>query len=249
LTYIRVENLTIQYSEYSPGYSLKRKLINSLRGINSEPETRNTRGCAPITNLSFALKEGDRLILLGKNGAGKTTLLKALSGIYEPSEGLIEMKGTRSSLIDIGAGLDFGLTGEENTRLHYLMRKNVFSDISCEQYVLAVKNFSGLLEDFYKPVSSYSSGMFVRLTFAMVTEVAPEILLLDEWLSAGDSRFMANADSRMNHLATQAKILVLATHSEELALKWGTKAILLGSEKLYHFENIKEAFEFYRNDH
>ena len=141
--------------------------------------------------------------------------------------------------------MDFGLSGEKNAALHFLMRGHEQSGLDKAEFVENVRNFAELGDSFYNPINSYSSGMYLRLAFAMVTEVCPEVLLLDEWLSAGDAFFIEKASRRMEEIADTAKIMVLATHSPDLALKWCNKALVMGSKGNLLFDDVAEALEHY----
>jgi len=191
MAYIKAHNVTVQYAVANTNLSLRKTLISLFKpGVSQGHGPQKKTQKPAVSNISFTLQDGDRLALIGGNGAGKTTLLKTLSGMYEPCHGAITISGTKSSFIEIGAGMDYGLSGEKNVGLHYLMRGHESRGVSYEEFVNNVRCFADLGDSFYMPVNTYSSGMFVRLAFAMVTEVCPEILILDEWLSAGDMFFM-----------------------------------------------------------
>jgi len=247
---IKVENLAVRYSLVNTSLSLRRTLISFFKSDATKAlRNNNQTNKLALNNVNFELNNGDRLALIGGNGAGKTTLLKTLSGMYEPYAGSISILGTKSSFIEIGAGMDYGLNGKRNVELHYLMRGHEQQGIDMADYVERVREFSDLGESFYLPVNTYSSGMFVRLAFAMVTEVCPEILILDEWLSAGDMFFMEKASQRMEELADSAQIMVLATHSPELARKWCNKALVLDENENHLYESVDEALMFYQSSH
>ncbi len=250
MAYIKVNNLAVRYSVVNANLSLRRTLISFFRKGLAKPATENGQtNKLAVSNVNFELRNGDRLALIGGNGAGKTTLLKTLSGMYEPCAGAISISGTKSSFIEIGAGMDYGLSGQRNVELHYLMRGHDQSGIDLEEFVENIRTFADLGESFYMPVNTYSSGMFVRLAFAMVTEVCPEILILDEWLSAGDMFFMEKASQRMEQLADSAQIMVLATHSPELALQWCNKALVLNESGNRLFDSVDDALNFYQTSH
>lgn len=242
---ISVKNISVRYSNTHTNLSLRRSIISLFRS-KFKAKANVTANNLAVNNVSFELLEGDRLALIGGNGAGKTTLLKTLSGMYEPSAGSISINGTKSSFIELSAGMDFGLSGEKNVELHFLMRGHEQLGLDLDLYVKNVRDFSDLGDSFYLPVNTYSSGMFVRLSFAMVTEVCPQILLLDEWLSAGDMFFMEQANKRMEELAETARIMVLATHSADLAVKWCTKALVLTDTGSELFDDVPDALKFYQ---
>lgn len=242
-----MQNVSVAYSLVHAELSLRKTIISLLKSGKKIDKDNATKNKLAVNNVSFTLSHGDRLALIGGNGAGKTTLLKALSGLYEPLTGSIVMDGSKSSFIELGAGMDYGLSGEKNAELHYFMRGFDKGGLDLDSFIHNVETFADLGESFYYPVKTYSSGMFVRLAFAMVTEVYPEILLLDEWLSAGDMFFMEKANKRMEVLAESIKIMVLATHSTDLTLKWCNKALVLNSGTGIFFDDVESAIEYYES--
>lgn len=167
-----------------------------------------------LEDVSFEIHEGERVGLVGHNGAGKSTLLRALSGVYSPTFGSAEIVGEIGSLVDIGLGIDGEATGKENIfirgALLGLNRKSI------EDRFDEIVEFSELGEFINMPVRTYSSGMHLRLAFAVATIIRPEILLMDEWLSVGDAAFNEKAEQRLNDLVQSSRILVIASHSREL---------------------------------
>ncbi|EHD05326.1 O-antigen export system, ATP-binding protein [Salmonella enterica subsp. enterica serovar Wandsworth str. A4-580] len=179
----------------------------------------------PLKKIDFTLTEGNRLALIGHNGSGKTTLLRVLAGAYKPTSGKYECIGRVTSLIDPMMGMDGELTGLENIKLRGLflgLSKNEIKNITED-----VIEFSEL-GDFIKiPVRTYSSGMVLRLGFSISTAINPEILLMDEWMSVGDSDFKRKAEMRLNSFISKAGIMVMATHDDELAKSVCNKFIRL----------------------
>ena len=176
-----------------------------------------------LDDVSFTLKDGDRVGLVGHNGAGKSTLLRALSRVYEPTSGYAQIEGEIGSLVDISLGIDAEATGRENIfirgALLGLRRKEI--DNRFDEIV----DFSELGSFVDMPVRTYSSGMHLRLAFAVATIIRPEILLMDEWLSVGDASFNAKAESRLTELVQSSRILVIASHSRELIEKTCNRAL------------------------
>ncbi len=170
-----------------------------------------------LEGLTFTLKNGDRVGLLGHNGAGKSTLLRLLGGIYEPSSGAAQIKGSIGSLIDIGLGIDTEATGRENIYLRAGLLGITRNDITLQ--LQNIIDFSELGDFIDMPLRTYSTGMHLRLAFAVSTIVRPEILLMDEWLSVGDEGFKHKAEVRMRELVQATNILVIATHSRDLCSK------------------------------
>lgn len=227
---IAAEGLSIEFPLYHVGArSLKKRLL-AATPLRLRTDNSNRVVVAALRDLSFSIARGERVALVGRNGAGKTTLLRTLAGVYEPVAGRLTVEGDIGSLIDPAAGMDPESTGRENVMLRALYR-GLGED---ESAALAedVAQFAGLDEFLDVPVRSYSAGMAVRLSFAMATAMAPEVLLMDEWFSAGDAEFMAKAQSRLERLVTDAEILVIATHDVSIARAWCTRAIRLDGGRI-----------------
>ena len=205
--------------------SLKNKVLNlSTRGklgINS----RGVTEIMALDHISFDFKNGERVGLIGHNGSGKSTLLRALSGVYAPQHGSIQMKGKISSLIDISLGINAEFTGRENILIRGSLLGLTRQQIKdCTEEIIA---FTELGEFIDMPLRTYSSGMQLRLAFAISTTIEPEILLMDEWLSVGDETFKVKAEERMQQLAAKSSILVIASHSKEQIMKVCNRVIWL----------------------
>ena len=183
-----------------------------------------------LDDVSFTLQDGDRVGLVGHNGAGKSTLLRTLSRVYEPTSGYAQIEGEIGSLVDISLGIDAEATGRENIfirgALLGLRRKEI------EKRFDEIVEFSDLGSFVDMPVRTYSSGMHLRLAFAVATIIRPEILLMDEWLSVGDAAFNAKAEARLTELVQSSRILVLASHSRELIEKTCNRALWFEHGKL-----------------
>lgn len=167
-----------------------------------------------LDGVSFELQAGDRLGLVGANGAGKTTLLKVLYGIYEPTAGSLDIRGKVDALFNINLGFRPEATGRRNILLRGLI--NGWTEDQIAERTEEIIEFSELGEFIDIPFKSYSQGMGARLAFAIATTMDPEILLMDEWIGAGDATFQNKASKRMNELAEKAGIIVLASHDEGL---------------------------------
>lgn len=167
-----------------------------------------------LNDVSFELRDGDRVGLVGHNGSGKSTLLRVLAGAYEPVQGTIAVEGRIASMLNISLGMDAEATGYENIYLRGVVMG--FRPREMKPLVDEIVAFSELGDYIHMPMRTYSSGMAMRLAFAVSTCVSAEILLMDEWLSVGDADFSAKARQRLNNLVGQARILVLASHDESL---------------------------------
>jgi lipopolysaccharide transport system ATP-binding protein len=183
-----------------------------------------------LDKLSFNLQDGDRVGLGGHNGAGKSTLLRALSRVYAPTSGAAVIQGDVGSLIDISLGINPEATGRENIFIRGALLG--FSKQEIESHLDSVIEFSELGDFIEMPVRTYSSGMHLRLAFAVSTVVRPEILLMDEWLSVGDENFKLKAEGRLAELVDATKILVIASHSRELIETSCNRAIWLEHGKI-----------------
>jgi len=225
--FIRAEGLTIRYplaraGIATPGGARKHTALNSL---------------------SFSLTAGERLGLLGRNGAGKSTLLRALAGVYPPTHGKLEVRGSVAAVFNISLGFVPEATGYENIFLRGAMLGLPFDEL--REMVPDIVAFSGLGDWMHEPIQRYSSGMALRLAFAITTSVESEILLLDEWLGAGDADFIARAKARMSERVERSRILVLATHNVRLMREQcDTGLVLSGGEEQFHGP-IEEAIEHY----
>lgn len=206
------------------GYSLKHKLVSSATGGRIAQEYGITVVQA-LDNVSFDLHEGDRLGVMGHNGSGKTTLLRVLSGAYPPTAGTRICEGRVATLIDPSLGIEPEATGYENIMLRGLMMR--VGRAQMRRIRDDIAEFCELGDFLSMPVRTYSSGMKLRLSLAIVTSVPADILLMDEWLSVGDTSFQPKAEARMRNLVAQSGILVLACHSRPLIERECTRAITL----------------------
>jgi lipopolysaccharide transport system ATP-binding protein len=178
-----------------------------------------------LKNLDLEIVSGDRIGIVGHNGSGKSTLLRLLSGIYEPSSGEIERSGSISSLVDISLGINPESTGRENIflrgKLMGLSRKEI------DEKIDEIIEFSELGDYINLPVRIYSSGMLLRLAFAVSTSITADILIMDEWLSVGDGSFAERASNRLRDLVDNSEILVVASHTRSLIEETCNKVVWL----------------------
>jgi ABC-type polysaccharide/polyol phosphate transport system ATPase subunit len=178
-----------------------------------------------LNDVSLDIRAGDRVALVGANGAGKTTLLRVLAGIYHPSAGHIDVLGRCLSLFDLSAGFDEEATGYENIMRRGLVIGARRTEIDARRAEIA--EFTELGDRLDLPLRTYSSGMMLRLIFAVATAVEGEIVLLDEWIGVGDQQFRKKARQRLDEIVARAGILVLASHDVDLIKSTCNRAILL----------------------
>jgi lipopolysaccharide transport system ATP-binding protein len=237
--------VSIHADNVSLAYRVRQKLTLQPRDRRL-PQTGGTIGgegrhrfVQALDGVSFDLVAGDRLGLVGANGAGKTTLLKVLYGIYQPTGGTLSITGRVDALFNINLGFRAEATGRRNIELRGLI--NGWSPEEIEQRKQEIIEFSELGDFIDMPFKSYSQGMAARLAFATSTSFKPEVLLMDEWIGAGDASFQEKAKKRMNELAEAAGIIVLASHNADLINRTCNKVLELDKGKVKQFSPIATA--------
>ena len=224
--HISLNNISVTFPVFNAKQrSFKKTLFHAATGGGLGSLKNGVTTVEALKNISLEVTEGERVALIGHNGSGKTTLLRVLSGVYYPTKGTIAVQGKITSLLDIMLGMDGESTGLENIRI-----RGLFLGINPKKSQALVDEiiaFSELGEFINLPVRTYSSGMVLRLAFAITTCVQPEILLMDEWMSVGDEEFRNKAEQRLTQFIDSSGILVLATHDQELAQRICSRRIHL----------------------
>lgn len=242
---IRLRNVSLEFPIYqASNRSLKKALLSASTSGNVARDAFDRINVRALSNISFDLAEGERLALVGANGAGKTSLLKVLAGIYEPTRGRLVAQGKISTILDPGLGFNPDATGYENITL-----RGMYMDIAPHEmraYADEIAEFTELGPYLSLPVRTYSAGMRVRLAFAVATCITPEILIMDEWLSAGDAHFLHKAQERMAAFVSRSSILVLASHSLELLSQWCTRAVFLERGEIKMIGDVESVLSAYR---
>lgn len=244
---ITLENVSVSFPVYSSATrSIKNRLIQSATGgqIRSESGSDRISVVQALQDINLKLESGDRIGLVGHNGAGKTTLLRVLGGIYEPNEGRVSIKGSTVPLFDISLGMDPESTGYEN-----ILLRGLYLGLSRSQMRARLDEIADFTElgDFLNlPIRTYSAGMRMRLAFAVSTSVAPDILLIDEGIGAGDAAFLEKASQRLKLFTEQVSIIVLSSHSEALISKMCTKAVLMEHGRVVGSGTTEEVLELYK---
>ena len=222
--------------------SLKRTVFSKVSSRIAN-DVRHRVVVEALRDVSFSLSSGDRLGLIGTNGAGKTTLLRTLAGIYEPVIGSIRVNGSLNALLDPQLGMNPDMTGRENIMLRGLY--NGLDRAAIRRLEQDVCDFAELDDFIELPVRIYSSGMVVRLGFALATAIRPQVLLMDEWFMAGDATFMEKARARLEDMVRGAEILVLSSHQEHVILEWCTRVIWMDQGRIRADGPTAEVLELY----
>jgi len=183
-----------------------------------------------LDNISLKFFPGDKIALIGHNGSGKTTLLKAIAGIYSPTRGSIKVKGSITTMLDITIGLNNDSTGLENILISGLLMG--LSNEKIEGLKDEIIDFSGLNDYIHLPLRTYSSGMSMRLAFSIASTISSDIILIDEWISVGDSEFSIKVRNRLNEMIMSSKVMVIASHDLDLCRKICNKFIHLENGKI-----------------
>jgi lipopolysaccharide transport system ATP-binding protein len=239
-TSISARQLTVEFPIFENSHrSLKKKVLHLTTGGTIGNDAGNHPVVCALDALDFEFKDGDRVGLVGHNGSGKTTLLRVLSGIYSPTRGQLKIKGKTASLLDVSTGVDPDATGFENIYLRGIM--NGFKPSLIRSKIDEIADFTELGEYLNLPVRTYSSGMMLRLTFAISTSIQADILLMDEWLSVGDADFREKAAKRLKSLVDNASILVIASHNPELIDNVCNKKLQLEHGKIVASEVLDKA--------
>lgn len=246
MTLLRAENISLTFPLYS-------RAQRSISGTEPNHDKRivttakgRIRAVKALSGISLDLKSGDRLAIIGRNGSGKTSLLQVLAGIIPPDKGRVVRQGATTSVININLGMQAGASGHRNITLRGLAAGRTRAEI--EEKRAEIQDFSDLAEFLDMPVATYSSGMKMRLNFAIATAFEPNILILDEWLSAGDASFRNKATERMKTFVDKAGILVLASHSRQLLTDNCNSAIWLDDGQIRASGNVEPLLDEYETE-
>lgn len=243
---IQLQNVTLDYPIYGSKPTFRAALKQVTGGLIRREGLKLDRVTVrALDDITLTLKDGDRLGLIGHNGAGKSTLLRVCAGIYEPTGGDITIQGQVCPLFNASPGIDGDDTGYEN-----IVTCGLYLGMTREEIARKtpeIEKCSELGEYLALPVRSYSTGMLVRLAFALATSMDPEILILDEGLGAGDARFTERTLGRVDALVARCKILVLASHSMELLRQMCNTAVLMHAGRICASGTVDEVAKIYRD--
>lgn len=234
---ISAQNISVEFPVFENSHrSLKKAVLNISTGGRIGQSADRHPFVTALDDLSFSFEEGSRVGLWGHNGSGKTTLLRVLAGIYAPVKGRLVVRGRIASLLDVSMGLDPDATGFENIYLRGIL--DGMRPARIRSKIDEIADFTELGEYLNLPVRTYSSGMMLRLAFAISTSVEADILIMDEWLSVGDQGFSAKATQRLDELVGNASILVVATHDQNLIDRICNRKIILEHGKIISDERV-----------
>ncbi len=244
---IKVENISKKYIIQSAGSEKYVSLGESISNIFKKNKSTNTQEeFWALRDIDFEVKQGDRVGIIGRNGAGKSTLLKILSRITEPTTGKITIKGRVSSLLEVGTGFHPELSGRENVYLNGAILG--MSRIEIASKFDEIVSFAEIEKFIDTPVKRYSSGMYVRLAFAVAAHLEPEILIVDEVLAVGDAQFQKKCLGKMDDVSKkEGRTILFVSHNIGAVRALCNTGILLKSGRIKHQGNISETIDLYEN--
>ena len=244
---ITLDRVSVAFPIYNANTrSLKKRVLSAATGglIRNEGGSSGPSVVQALDEVTLDFRHGDRVGLVGHNGAGKTTLLRVLAGIYEPARGTVRVEGHIAPLFDIALGMDPESTGYENIALRGLFLG--FTQDEIRERMQDIAEFTELGSFLNLPLRTYSTGMYIRLAFAVSTSIKPDILLLDEGIGAGDAAFLDKAKRRLEEFTREASIIVLASHSESLVRQMCRTSVLLEHGRVIDTGDTEDILALYR---
>jgi ABC-2 type transport system ATP-binding protein/lipopolysaccharide transport system ATP-binding protein len=245
MAHIRLRNVNVDIPVYN---ARSRRLISKevlLRRIGGAMKVDHDSRVviSALHDITLDIEQGERLGLVGHNGAGKTTLLRVLSGIYPPTDGTVEAEGRVAPMFNISLGMEMDATGYENIQM--MGRLLGIKGEEIEVAAPDIEEFTELGDYLSLPVRTYSSGMLMRLAFAIATARPADIVLIDEAMGAGDTSFYEKTQKRLDNFLSRSGLLVLTTHSEQLMRQFCTRAVLLHNGKIELIGDLDEVYAKY----
>ncbi len=232
---IEVENLSIEYKGLK-AFSIKQHFFKGKR--------KKAQVVEAVKNVSFKVKKGEILGIVGKNGSGKSTMLRAIAGIFSPNSGSVDLHGNSISLLAIGVGLQKELSGRENIMLTGMLLG--FSEKQINEQMEAIIEFSELGKFIDAPVRTYSSGMYSKLAFSISAILETDILLIDEVLSVGDTKFKKKSYKRMKELITdENRTVIIVSHDMKTVADLCTKVLWINDGEFVQYGETKEVLAAY----
>lgn len=245
MSHVKAHNLIVEMPIYElNSRSMKLRMLNKLAMGRIGASDSGVTIVRALQEVSFEFGDGDRVGLIGSNGSGKSTLLRVLAGIYEPSAGRLDVQGKAVALLEMGLGMDDSMTGYQNIKLRGMLLG--MSPDEVEAKTPEIAEFTGLGDYLHLPIRAYSSGMRIRLAFAISTAVEAELLLLDEVIGVGDAAFLEKANARLKALQDKANIVFIASHSGDVITDMCNKVMWLESGHLRFVGDVAAGLAAYR---
>ena len=236
---IRVENVSMRFRMANDRVTSIKEMVTKM--LKRQVEYKDFWA---LKNVSFDVKKGEVIGLIGRNGAGKSTILKIISGILKPTEGRVYRGGGIVPMLELGSGFDYDLTGKENIYLNGAVLG--YSKEFLESRYNDILEFSELGEFINTPIRNYSSGMLMRLAFSIATVVNPEILIVDEILSVGDENFQKKSHARMMELMAGGTTVLYVSHNLDQIREMCNRVVWLENHTVKMFGDVKEVCDAYR---
>ena len=239
----------ISVDQVSMRFALASEKVDSLKEyfIKTLKSQISTNEFWALKDVSFSIKRGDALGLIGLNGSGKSTMLKIIAGVLKPTKGSVAVRGEVAPLIELGAGFDFDLTAGENIFLNGALIGRSHEEM--EAHYEEIIEFSELRDFIDVPVKNFSSGMVSRLAFAIATIGKPDILIVDEVLSVGDFRFQEKCQRRIQEMLDKGTTLLFVSHSIDQVEELCNKVVWLEKGNVRMFGDCKKIAEIYRTSY
>lgn len=239
-TLIELTNASVTYRiRHGASPTLKETIINSIKREKHDVEVKALNG------MSFSVKSGEVLAVVGRNGAGKSTLLKLLARVLPPTTGRVQVAGSVAPMIELGAGFNGELTGRENVILYGTLLGRTPKEM--ESRVSRIAEWADLEDSIDLPLRTYSSGMVAKLAFSVATDEKSDVILVDEVLSVGDAEFQERSKARMRELFKGDAAVVLVTHDAQSVRELATKAIWIDHGQVMKYGEVNSVLDAYLN--
>ncbi len=236
--------VVVDVADVSKDFKIHYERHQSLKERLLHPKTGSTEDFSALKDISFQMHEGETVGILGHNGSGKSTLLKCICGVLQPTSGEIRLRGSLAALLELGAGFQLELSGRDNVYIYGAMLG--FTRKRIDQIFDDIVDFSEIQHFIDTPVKFYSSGMYVRLAFAVAVNVNPDILVIDEVLAVGDERFQAKCIDRIRRFQEEGRAILLVTHSADQVRSLASRAIVLESGLMIANGPVSESLRIFR---
>lgn len=244
---IELDQVSVIYPVKTPqSLSLQRAIYASVGGIIGQRRGQSLSYVHALNDVSLKVPDGARLAVLGHNGAGKTTLLRLISGVYPPTRGQLKISGKISALTDMTLGMEPEESGRKNIIFRLVFMGHDFK--TARAALDDIIAFSDLGEFIDMPVRTYSTGMYLRLAFAIATHFQPDILILDEIIGAGDEAFQKKALSRIDTLLDAARIVLFSSHDVKSVRRYCNRAIVLEHGKIIGDGEVDAMLAIYQSN-